>query len=79
MASVPPPKRQGSKGQPPIPSEAGNSLEIPDTGELVPLNFKVDSAFRREFKVYAVRSGISMRELLERSFRAYQERRPLTD
>ena len=79
MASVPPPKRQGSKGQPPAPSEAGNSLDLLDTGELVPLNFKVEAVFRREFKIYAARAGISLRELLERSFREYQERRPLTD
>jgi hypothetical protein len=79
MASVPPPKRQSSKGQPAAPEEAGNNLDLPDTGELVPLNFKVEAAFRREFKIYAARAGISMRELLERSFREYQERYPVTD
>ena len=79
MASIPPPKRQSSKGQPPSPSEAGNSLDIADTGELVPLNFKVEAVFRREFKIYAARAGISMRELLERSFREHKERHPLTD
>jgi hypothetical protein len=79
MAAIPPPKRHSSKGTPPTPDEAGNSLDLPDTGDLAPLNFKVSPAFRRAFKLYATRAGISMKELLDRSFREYQERHPVTD
>ena len=77
MATIPPPKRHSSKGHPPTSDEAGNTLDLPDTGDLAPLNFKVEAAFRREFKIYAARLGISMKELLDRSFREYQERHPL--
>jgi hypothetical protein len=79
MAAIPPPKRQSSKGTPPAPSGAGNSLDLPDTGDLAPLNFKVEPAFRRDFKIYAAHLGISMKELLDRCFREYQERHPVTD
>jgi predicted HicB family RNase H-like nuclease len=41
------------------------------SNELKPLNFRVTSEFHREFKVYASQAGISMVELLEKSFRAY--------
>jgi hypothetical protein len=79
MAAIPPPKRQNSKGTPPTPNDAGTSLDLPDTGDLAPLNFKVEPAFRRDFKIYAARLGISMKELLDRCFREYQERHPVTD
>ncbi len=79
MATIPPPRRLSSKGQPPAPSEAGNTLDLPDTSDLAPLNFKVEPAFRRDFKIYAAQLGISMKELLDRCFREYQERHPLSD
>ena len=40
----------------------------------VALNFKVPAKFRREFKIYAVRSGKTMTELLFEAFRALKER-----
>jgi hypothetical protein len=78
MAQIPPPKRS-TKGAPPTTDEALNNLAIPDTGDLAPLNFKVEPSFRKEFKTYASRLGISMKELLDRSFREYQRVHPLDD
>ena len=40
-----------------------------------PMNFKAPKAFRREFKPYAVQNGMSMVEVLQKSFRAFREAR----
>ena len=79
MADIPPPQRPSSKGLPPGRDEARNRLNLRDTVELMPLNFKVDPAFHREFKIYAARAGLSMKELLDRCFREYQGRHPVRD
>jgi hypothetical protein len=78
MAQIPPPRRS-TKGAPPTADETPHNLDIHDTGDLAPLNFKVEPAFRKEFKIYASRLGISMKELLDRSFREYQRMHPLKD
>lgn len=41
------------------------------------LNFKVSPEFHRAFKVQASLRGLSMRELLELSFREYIRRNPV--
>jgi predicted HicB family RNase H-like nuclease len=79
MADIPSPQRPNSKGFPPRRDEARNRLNLRDTVELMPLNFKVDPAFHREFKIYAARAGLSMKELLDRCFREYQARHPVRD
>jgi len=79
MARIPPPRRHSTKGQPPTADEAVYTLDQPDSGDLTPLNFKVSTAFRKAYKTYASRAGISMKELLDRSFREYQERHQVTD
>lgn len=43
--------------------------------ELEGLNFKLPPELRREFKTTAARYGISMRDLLEQSFRLWQEKK----
>lgn len=78
MAQIPAPRRS-TKGTPPTAEESPRNLDIPDSGDLAPLNFKVEPAFRREFKTYASTLGISMKELLDRSFREYQRLHPLKD
>ena len=47
-----------------------NSKTIPS----VALNFKVPPKFRRDFKVYAAKSGRTMTELLFEAYRALKER-----
>ena len=78
MAKIPPPQK-GTKGAPPTQAETPGNLTIPDSAELSPLNFKVAPSFRREFKTYASRLDISMKELLERCFREYRRLHPLGD
>jgi predicted HicB family RNase H-like nuclease len=46
-----------------------------DNDVLKPLNFRVPTSFHRAFKVYAAESGISMVELLEKSFLAYANKK----
>jgi hypothetical protein len=38
------------------------------------MNFKVDPAFKRAFKIIAARRGMPMKELLEASFRAWVDK-----
>jgi hypothetical protein len=40
----------------------------------VPLNFRVPSEFRKEFKVYAAQKGIPMNELVQQAFEALKEK-----
>jgi hypothetical protein len=42
---------------------------------LVTLNFKITSAFRKEFKGYAVNHGLTMVELLKEGFELSKTRR----
>jgi hypothetical protein len=39
---------------------------------LIPLNFRVSAAFRREFKTYAAQHDLKLNELLRLSFDAYR-------
>lgn len=88
MANVPKPPARGTKGTAPTSTETMNNLGVTntlkginnlgtdDTIELVALNFKVAETFRIAFKTYASRAGISMKELLERSFSEYERNYP---
>lgn len=40
----------------------------------VPLNFRVPSEFRKEFKVYAAQKGVHMNELVQHAFEALKEK-----
>ncbi len=48
---------------------ASSSEHVP-----VPLNFRVPSEFRREFKVYAAQKGVHMNELVQHAFAALKEK-----
>jgi hypothetical protein len=37
--------------------------------------FRVPAAFHREFELYAVQNGLTMVDLLQESFRAFQQKR----
>ena len=77
MADVPKPPTRGTKGAAPTSTEIMNNLGANASETLVALNFKVAEHFRIAFKTYASRSGISMKELLERSFYEYERAHPL--
>ncbi|MCB1806604.1 MAG: hypothetical protein KDJ99_16085 [Candidatus Competibacteraceae bacterium] len=75
MADIPAPKNvkaKSKKGPPPPPQEVTDNLQKPDSGDMVPLNFRVPPDFRREFKSYAVAHDMSMVELLKRAFDKYR-------
>ncbi len=70
MAKVPPPK---GKGEPPPAAATMGNLEKPETAQIVPLNFKVPPAFKREFKAYAAQQGKSMSRVLQEAFAALKD------
>jgi hypothetical protein len=80
MAKPPPPPAKpaavvNGKGEAPPPIAVVHNLKKPQTGELKPLNFKVDPEFHRAFKAYAASHGISMLELLREGFALVKEHR----
>lgn len=75
--AAPKAKKPSAKGTPPTPATpspvVGNNTTKPEAGELVPLNFKTDPEFRKEFKSFAVMHDMSMVELLRASFAFYKQ------
>lgn len=72
--AVPPPPRQGSRlPPPPPPSDVPDNLTKPSDEKLQDLNFKVASDFHRTFKITALMWNMTMKELLEASFRLWVE------
>jgi len=70
---VPPaPKKQ--REAPPQLEETPHNLEKPPPLATETLNFKVTAEFKREYKVYAASRSMTMIDLLEQSYRIYQER-----
>ena len=63
------------KGAAPSPVAVVHNLKKPESGDLKPLNFKVDPEFHRQFKSYAASHGISMLELLHEAFALVKEHR----
>ena len=74
----PPPNPESpvaKKGQPPSAKDLPGNLKQPQSGEMKPLNFKVDAAFHREFKTYAASHGVTMLELLQEGFALIKRQR----
>lgn len=73
-AAVPPPPRRGLMTPPPAPKvePPTENMQKPNSG-IQDMNFKVDPDFHMAFKLAATRKGMSMKELLEASFRAWLE------
>jgi hypothetical protein len=69
------PPDTNSKGEAPPPIAVVHNLKKPQSGELKPLNFKVDPEYHREFKSYAVSHGMTMVDLLRESFELVKEHR----
>lgn len=74
----PPPKRAGNRAHqledlPKADLKVKDNLSIPNEG-FADLNFKVSPSFHRKFKTTSAHWGMSMKELLEASFKAWQEK-----
>jgi HicB family len=75
MAKVPPPKKpKSTKGAPPPTVSTAGNLDKPEPVALVPLNFRVPSEFRKEFKIYAAQQGVPMNELVQKAFVALKDK-----
>jgi hypothetical protein len=80
MAKPPPPPakiRSPANGKGDAPSRAAvvHNLKKLQSGDLKPLNFKVDPEYHRQFKAFAAAHGISMVELLREGFDLVREHR----
>lgn len=68
-----------TKGLPPSDGDRihviANNTSKPSSSDLVALNFKVDSEFHKEFKMFAAMHGMSMVELLKQSFEELKKER----
>lgn len=51
------------------------ALEKKGAAALTPMNFRVSAEFHREFKLYAVQNGMSMVDLLQKSFALLRKQR----
>ena len=72
----PPPRKMRFVTSVPVPDDIADNLSKPsDTGHLsfVDLNFKVSQDMHRRFKLEATLRGLSMKDLLEASFKCYLE------
>jgi hypothetical protein len=54
--------------------EKRTNLEKPDPANIVALNFRVPSEFKRDFKIASATYGITQSELLQQAFRMWQEK-----
>ena len=73
VTTVKQPPARTTKGEPPPATRASQNLTKPVPGEIHSLNVRVPIAFHQEFKLYAVRHGMSMVELVQRAFNHYKE------
>ena len=61
------------KGAPPMLEEPSQNLTKAASNDLKPLNFKVSTQLKKEFKQYALDHEITMVELFARAFEAYKK------
>lgn len=65
------PAAKSTKGAPPAaaaPTSGKANTEKAGSGDLVPLNFKVDSEFHQDFKLFATMHKMSMVGVLKEAF-----------
>jgi len=64
-----PNKRSGGDyGAPPAKTDTKNNIEHPGTGELKPLQFRVDEEFLYDYKQFALNHRTKLVDVLKRSF-----------
>ncbi len=69
----PPKKKINPKGEPPQEAIVKETLTKNPSNKQVPLNFKVENEFRREFKGFANDRDMPMVKLLEICFENYKQ------
>ncbi|WP_372830553.1 hypothetical protein [Pontibacterium sp.] len=71
---TPPKKKKRQKGEPPSLEEANhNNITTTPTGELVPMNFKVDDDFHSDYKITAITNKTTMVGVLRESLEIYKK------
>lgn len=63
---IEPPK--AGTGRAPRPPKKSRNTKLPEAGSLVPMNFKVPTEFKQEFKIWAATHQMTQRQALEDAF-----------
>jgi hypothetical protein len=70
---LPTPPKGKSKGAPPSKNSIKNNIDKPEPSTIVALNFRVSADFKKDFKIAAATAGITQSELLQKTFRFWEE------
>jgi len=73
MAKIQKPKKKTTKGAPPPESMPSQNLAKTDPKDLITMNFKVPSDFRKDYKQLALDLDISMVDILRQSFEQFKQ------
>lgn len=73
MALEAPKKRINPKGEPPKATETPSGQENTKKGDKLPINFKTDAEFVKEWKVYCVVNDISQIDQFKKMFEFYKK------
>lgn len=81
MANIAPPKPRASKGAPPAAGESAGALAKPTeragSATLVPLNFKVEEAFRTDLKIAAAMCDMTMAAVIQEAYALWKKEKGL--
>jgi hypothetical protein len=69
----PPQQKHTLKGQPPTREQIKDNLVKPEPEEIVSLNFRVSSDFKRDFKIASATVNITQSDLLQKIFRHWEK------
>lgn len=78
MVDIKKPNKKKSLGTPPTPEESSvnsDNLAKPEPDQLVPMNFKVPSEFRKQYRILAGTHDVSMTDILKESFELYRRQK----
>ncbi|EOW9487976.1 hypothetical protein ACOCGL_003442 [Vibrio cholerae] len=73
MALAEPNKRPNPKGAPPTATETPSGQENTKKGDTLPLNFKTDAEFVKEWRVYCVVNDISQIDQFKKMFEFWKK------
>ena len=78
VTAKPPPtgSKGGRKGSPQADPSANLDRPVSKREAIVPMGFKVQESFRKEYKTYAAMKGKKMVEVLMESFKLYKKHNP---
>jgi hypothetical protein len=73
MADISQLQKPPRKGEPPKPADTMNNLQKPATGANVPLQLKIPTELRRDFRSYAAGHDMDLNKLFEMVWDFYKK------